>query len=278
MLLVLLGPLILVLLGPLILVPLGPLILVLLTFLHSPRVPITQRSPPNFSSAAIFSSAEILVPVKFSSILVPLTFLHLHLGSPMSEGHPKDFSSTGTFNFSSTGTINFSSTGTINFSSTGTFLHLNAISYAFSSAGTFNFISTGTFNFSSAGTFNLSSAGTFLHLNAISYVFSSAGTFNFSSAGTLNFNSAGTINFSSAKTFLHLNAISYCQTVKVMATWPYYMSHFLPLRHSVHSFSQRHHCIHRLINHVYTKGQSPLLFIAPRHGGSSDKTLRSQEY
>ena len=27
-----------------------------------------------------------------------------------------------------------------------------------------------------------------------------------------------------------------------------YKSHFPPLRHS---FSQRHHCIHRLINHVY---------------------------
>ena len=96
------------------------------------RVHITQGSPsPNFSSAAIFSSAGILVPLKFSSILVLLIFLHLHLGSPMSEGHPKDFSSAGTFNFSSA----------------GTFLHLNAISYAFSSAGTF------------------------LHLNAISYVF-----------------------------------------------------------------------------------------------------------
>ena len=32
-----------------------------------------------------------------------------------------------------------------------------------------------------------------------------------------------------------------------------YKSHFPPLRHSVHSFSQRHHCIHRLINHVYTQ-------------------------
>ena len=31
-----------------------------------------------------------------------------------------------------------------------------------------------------------------------------------------------------------------------------YKSHFPPLRHS---FSQRHHCIHRLINHVYYKGQ-----------------------
>ena len=55
-----------------------------------------------------------------------------------------------------------------------------------------------------------------------------------------------------------------------------YKSHFLPLRHS---FSQRHHCIHRLINHVYIKEtQHSLLFIAPRHGGSSDKTPRSQEY
>ena len=32
-----------------------------------------------------------------------------------------------------------------------------------------------------------------------------------------------------------------------------YKSHFPPLKHS---FSQRHHCIHRLINHVYTKGQA----------------------
>ena len=32
-----------------------------------------------------------------------------------------------------------------------------------------------------------------------------------------------------------------------------YKSHFPPLRDS---FSQRHHCIHRLINHVYTKGQA----------------------
>ena len=32
-----------------------------------------------------------------------------------------------------------------------------------------------------------------------------------------------------------------------------YKSHFPPLRHS---FSQRHHCIHRLINHVYYKGQA----------------------
>ena len=54
-----------------------------------------------------------------------------------------------------------------------------------------------------------------------------------------------------------------------------YKSHFPPLRHA---FYQRHHCIHRLINHVYYKGQEPLLFIASRHGGSSDKTLRSQEY
>ena len=29
-----------------------------------------------------------------------------------------------------------------------------------------------------------------------------------------------------------------------------YKSHFPPLRHS---FRQRHHCIHRLINHVYTQ-------------------------
>ena len=81
LILVLLGPLILVLLGPLILVLLGPLILVLLTFLHSPRVPVTQGSPPQIS-AAILSSTGILVPLEFSSVLVLLTFLHLHLGPP----------------------------------------------------------------------------------------------------------------------------------------------------------------------------------------------------
>ena len=31
----------------------------------------------------------------------------------------------------------------------------------------------------------------------------------------------------------------YCRTVKVMATRPYYMSHFLPLRHSVHSVDRK---------------------------------------
>ena len=40
-----------------------------------------------------------------------------------------------------------------------------------------------------------------------------------------------------------------------------YKSHFPPLRHS---FSQRHHCIHRLINHVYNKETQSFLFIAPR--------------
>ena len=32
-----------------------------------------------------------------------------------------------------------------------------------------------------------------------------------------------------------------------------YKSHFLPLRHEL---SERHHCIHRLINHVYNKGHT----------------------
>ena len=45
-----------------------------------------------------------------------------------------------------------------------------------------------------------------------------------------------------------------CQTVKVMATELYYIrATFPPLRHS---FIQRHHCIHRLINQVYTKDQA----------------------
>ena len=50
---------------------------------------------------------------------------------------------------------------------------------------------------------------------------------------------------------------AHCRTVKVRATEPYYIrATFLPLRHSfIHFFSKRHHCIHRLINHVYTKGQ-----------------------
>ena len=134
--------------------------------------PSPKGPPQNLVLLQFLVLLEPLVPLKFSSILVLLTFLHLHLGSPLSEGHPKDFSSTGTFNFSSTGTINFSSTGTS--------LHLNAISYAFSSAGTFNFSSTGTFIFSSAGTINFTSTGKFLYFNAISYAFSSAGTINFS--------------------------------------------------------------------------------------------------
>ena len=45
-----------------------------------------------------------------------------------------------------------------------------------------------------------------------------------------------------------------------------YKSHFPPLRRS---FYQRHHCIHRLINHVYYKDQTPLLFIAQRQGPRS---------
>ena len=55
-----------------------------------------------------------------------------------------------------------------------------------------------------------------------------------------------------------------------------YKSHFPPLRHS---FYQRHHCIHRLINHVYTKDKEPLLFICPTTWWQlGHKTLRSQEY
>ena len=94
--------------------------------LYSPTHSIAQKGVCKFQGPypllqEFLVSFGILVLLKFSSILVPLTFLHLHLGSPMSKGHPKDFSSA----------------GTINLSSTGTFLHLNAISYAFSSAGTF---------------------------------------------------------------------------------------------------------------------------------------------
>ena len=43
-------------------------------------------------------------------------------------------------------------------------------------------------------------------------------------------------------------------------------------------FSKWHQCIHRLINHIYIQRHSSFLFIAQQHGGSSDKTLRSQEY
>ena len=39
-----------------------------------------------------------------------------------------------------------------------------------------------------------------------------------------------------------------------------YKSHFPPLRHSL---LERHHCIHRLINHVYTKGQSTFVIHCP---------------
>ena len=45
-----------------------------------------------------------------------------------------------------------------------------------------------------------------------------------------------------------------CRTVKVMATRPYYIrATFPPLRHFSTFLLERHHCIHRLINHVYTK-------------------------
>ena len=40
-----------------------------------------------------------------------------------------------------------------------------------------------------------------------------------------------------------------------------YKSHFPPLRHSL---LERHHCIHRLINHVYTKTKHSIVIIAPR--------------
>ena len=39
-----------------------------------------------------------------------------------------------------------------------------------------------------------------------------------------------------------------------------YKSQFPPLRHS---FRQRHRCIHRLINHVYTKGQATFVIHCP---------------
>ena len=44
-----------------------------------------------------------------------------------------------------------------------------------------------------------------------------------------------------------------------------YKSHFPATKAFTKTFLlERHHCIHRVINHVYTKGQSTLLFIAPR--------------
>ena len=52
--------------------------------------------------------------------------------------------------------------------------------------------------------------------------------------------------------------------MKVMATRPYYIrATFPPLRHSVHQLLERHHCIHRLINHVYTKGPNNLCYSLP---------------
>ena len=42
-----------------------------------------------------------------------------------------------------------------------------------------------------------------------------------------------------------------------------YKSHFPPLRQSVHSFRQRHHCIHRLINHVYTQRPKTIVIHCP---------------
>ena len=49
-----------------------------------------------------------------------------------------------------------------------------------------------------------------------------------------------------------------CRTVKVMATRLYYIrATFPPLRHFTKTFLlERHRCIHRLINHVYTKDQA----------------------
>ena len=42
-----------------------------------------------------------------------------------------------------------------------------------------------------------------------------------------------------------------------------YKSHFLPLRHSVHQLLERHHCIHRLINHVYNQRTKPFVIPCP---------------
>ena len=61
--------------------------------------------------------------------------------------------------------------------------------------------------------------------------------------------------FLSGLSYGGVGKVPYCRTVKVMATRPYYIrATFPPLRHfSTKTFSQRHHCIHRLINHVYTQ-------------------------
>ena len=49
-----------------------------------------------------------------------------------------------------------------------------------------------------------------------------------------------------------------------MATEPYYIrATFLPVRHFSTFLLERHHCIHRLINHVYTKANNPVLSFAP---------------
>ena len=42
-----------------------------------------------------------------------------------------------------------------------------------------------------------------------------------------------------------------------------YKSHFPPLRHSVHQLTERHHCIHRLINHVYYQRTKTLCYSLP---------------
>ena len=53
-----------------------------------------------------------------------------------------------------------------------------------------------------------------------------------------------------------------------------YKSHFPPLRHSVHQLIERHHCIHRLINHVYYQRTKTFVIHCPTTGSTLALKLR----
>ena len=91
---------------------------------------------------------------------------------------------------------------------------------------------------------------------------------------------ANLVNLSTGQYWLNFHGEKGCRTVKVMATRPYYIrATFPPLRHSVHQLLERHHCIHRLINHVYTKGPNNLCYSLPHdsHQRVSSYWLRVKE-